>query len=183
MKLMKKAVTALMAVTMCTSMLQAPICGVGTGLFSEAAITAEAAVSSSYLITSANKVFNASDYTPILQNGSYRLFLSTDGNLVVTTGYSATAGYKYWQSNTSCSKNVYSKFTLILQTDGNLVIYGKLRTTGKDTAIWHTNTYSSWRNTRYGYKFELALQSNGKLWLNYYYRNGSYATTIWRNKY
>jgi hypothetical protein len=183
MKLMKKAITGLMAVTMCASMLQAPVCGIGADIFSETAITAEAAAGSSYMITSTNKVFNASNYTPILQNGSYRLYLSTTGNLVITTGYSATSGYKPWQSNTSCSTNVYSSFKLVLQTDGNLVIYGKLRTTGKDTAIWHTNTYSSWRNTRYGYKFELALQSSGKLWLNYYTRNGSYATTIWRSRY
>ncbi|MBQ6039325.1 MAG: SH3 domain-containing protein [Oscillospiraceae bacterium] len=43
MKLLKKAITALTAVAMCAAVVQAPVSGIGANLFSETAITAEAA--------------------------------------------------------------------------------------------------------------------------------------------
>jgi len=66
----------------------------------------------------------AGDY---LQNGSYRMVMQGDGNLV---GYTQ-ASRPVWASNT----NGNTPDVLALQSDGNLVLYGGGR------ALWQSGTY------------------------------------------
>jgi hypothetical protein len=78
------------------------------------------------------------------RNGNTRLYLKTDGNLVITRN-----GRQVWQTGTAGS----GATQLLFQNDGNLVLY----TAGYRRAVWATNTHS-----RCNYP-QLSLQDDSNL--------------------
>lgn len=102
----------------------------------------------SLFLTKGNSIYTA--------NGTYRLTLQLDGNLVLYNKYTYQV---LWASNTT-GTNPYGVW---FQGDGNIVMYTNSNGTG---VIWASNKYSSNQGTYFGLKVSdvrLVFQNDGNL--------------------